>query len=160
VRIWRPKLLALEWDNPLVRDVRRTMSQQGQTQVQLRDVPSGAGPIVAEILRALPTWFGIEASVANYVAVADRSATTVASFAGKDVGVLTLISHGQYAAEVFVMAVLPKHHREGIGRAMLERAEATLGRAGVEFLQVKTLAASRPDEGYSKTRAFYLDYGF
>jgi hypothetical protein len=43
---------------------------------------------------------------------------------------------------------------------MLERAEATLGRAGVEFLQVKTLAASRPDEGYSKTRAFYLDYGF
>ncbi|MGA2211058.1 MAG: GNAT family N-acetyltransferase [Acidimicrobiales bacterium] len=139
-------------------DVRPTTLPHGP--VQLRDVPSGAGPIVAEILQELPTWFGIAASVANYVAVADRSATTVASLAGKDVGVLTLVSHSRYAAEVFVMAVLPEHHRQGIGRAMLERAEATLGRAGVEFLQVKTLAASRPDEGYARTRAFYLDYGF
>jgi hypothetical protein len=38
--------------------------------------------------------------------------------------------------------------------------EGSLARAGVEFLQVKTLSASDPDEGYQKTRAFYLSYGF
>jgi hypothetical protein len=30
----------------------------------------------------------------------------------------------------------------------------------VEFLQVKTRGPSKPDEGYDKTRAFYLAYGF
>jgi hypothetical protein len=30
----------------------------------------------------------------------------------------------------------------------------------VEFLQVKTVAPRKPDDGYEKTRAFYLAYGF
>ena len=58
------------------------------------------------------------------------------------------------------MAVRPEHHRRGIGRALLLHAEASLTRAGVEFLQVKTLSPSADDEGYAKTRAFYLAYGF
>jgi hypothetical protein len=48
----------------------------------------------------------------------------------------------------------------GIGGAMLRHTEATLAGAGVEFLQVKTLSASHPDEGYDKTRAFYRAHGF
>jgi hypothetical protein len=43
---------------------------------------------------------------------------------------------------------------------MLQHAETSLARDGVEFLQVKTLSAARPDEGYEKSRAFYLAYGF
>jgi hypothetical protein len=43
---------------------------------------------------------------------------------------------------------------------MLQHLESELARRGVEFLQVKTLSASRPDVGYDKTRAFYLAYGF
>jgi hypothetical protein len=35
-----------------------------------------------------------------------------------------------------------------------------LTRSGVEFLQVKTLSAAHPDEGYQKTRAFYVACGF
>ena len=58
------------------------------------------------------------------------------------------------------MAVLPELHRQGIGRALLEHAEGILAADGVEFLQVKTLAPSKPDDGYDKTRAFYLAYGF
>jgi hypothetical protein len=43
---------------------------------------------------------------------------------------------------------------------MLHRVEASLGASDVEFLQVKTLSAARPDEGYAKTRAFWLSCGF
>jgi GNAT superfamily N-acetyltransferase len=128
--------------------------------VQLRDQPSGAGSVCRTILGTLPTWFGIPESVEDYVAVADRSPTVIASIDGDDVGFVTLIHHSPYAAEVYVMAIVPDHHRRGIGRTMLKHVEDTLGRDGVEFLQVKTLSAKHPDEGYQQTRAFYLAYGF
>jgi GNAT superfamily N-acetyltransferase len=121
---------------------------------------SGSGRICRSILDALPHWFGIPASVAEYVAVADRSPSVIASIAGRDVGITTLVMHGSYAAEVYVMGVLPDHHRHGVGRAMLQAAEAWLARSGVEFLQVKTLSPAKPDDGYEGTRAFYLAYGF
>jgi len=111
-------------------------------------------------LNALPTWFGIPASVEDYVATADRSPTVIASLGDEDVGLLTLVRHSRYAAEVYVMAVLPELHRHGIGLALLRHAEGVLAAEGVEFLQVKTLAPSRPDEGYDKTRSFYLACGF
>jgi len=43
---------------------------------------------------------------------------------------------------------------------MLGEAVAWLREQGVEYLQVKTLSASAPDEGYAKTRAFYHAMGF
>ena len=43
---------------------------------------------------------------------------------------------------------------------MLRHLESGLAASGVEFLQVKTLSAARPDAGYDATRAFYLAYGF
>ncbi len=53
-------------------------------------------------------------------------------------GLLTIVRHSPYAAEVYVMAVLPEFHRRGIGRALLLHAETMLALDGVEFLQVKT----------------------
>jgi GNAT superfamily N-acetyltransferase len=73
---------------------------------------------------------------------------------------LTLLSHGPYAAEIYVMGVIPEEHRQGIGRLLLAEAEARLATAGVEFLQVKTLSSRKSAEGYDKTRAFYLSRGF
>ena len=108
----------------------------------------------------LPTWFGIPAAVEDYIDRADRSPTVIASLGDEDVGLLTLVRHSPYAAEVYVMAVLPEFHRRGIGRALLGHAEGMLAAEGVEFLQVKTLAPSKPDEGYHKTRAFYQANGF
>jgi ribosomal protein S18 acetylase RimI-like enzyme len=131
-----------------------------KNEVILRDETSGGGLACRRILDALPHWFGLPASVEDYVAVSDRSPCVVASIDGRDVGILTILSHGRYAAEVYVMGVLPQLHRRGIGQKMLRHAETTLAAAGVEFLQVKTLSASKPDAGYEKTRAFYLAYGF
>jgi len=43
---------------------------------------------------------------------------------------------------------------------MLRRVEHRLAADGVEFLQVQTLSAARPDEAYARTRAFWLARGF
>jgi GNAT superfamily N-acetyltransferase len=128
--------------------------------VRLRNQPRGSGQVCRRILGTLPTWFGIPQSVEDYVSVADQAPTVVASLAGEDVGFLTVLRHSPYSAEIYVMGVLPEHHRQGIGRRMVKDAEISLARDGVEFLQVKTLSATNPDEGYQKTRAFYLACGF
>jgi GNAT superfamily N-acetyltransferase len=127
---------------------------------QLRQQPSGSGPVCRAILDTLPTWFGIPQSVEDYVDVADHAPTVIASLDGHDVGLATVVTHSPYAAEIALMAVRPEYHRRRIGHKMLWSIEGTLSDAGVEFLQVKTLSARRPDEGYDKTRAFYLSYGF
>jgi GNAT superfamily N-acetyltransferase len=120
----------------------------------------GSGEICRAILRTLPHWFGIPDSVEDYVAAADRSPSVIASADREDVGIATLVSHSPYASEVYVMGVLPTYHRRGVGRAMLRTAETRLAEEGVEFLQVKTLSPSKPDDGYEQTRAFYFAYGF
>jgi hypothetical protein len=43
---------------------------------------------------------------------------------------------------------------------MLMHVEGALAKDGVEFLQVKTLTPSKPNDEYEKTRAFYLSCGF
>jgi len=80
-------------------------------QLRIRDEAGGAGEICRRILTALPTWFGMQASVEDYIAAADRSPTVIASLGDEDVGLLTLVRHGHYAAEVYVMAVVPARHR-------------------------------------------------
>jgi GNAT superfamily N-acetyltransferase len=126
----------------------------------LRIQDSGAGPICQQILDTLPTWFGLPESVANYVRTADTNPTVVATLDGSDVGILTLVTHTPFAAEIEVMGVRPEHHRQGIGRIMLGEAEAWLAWRAIEYLQVKTLSARHPDPGYAKTRSFYHDCGF
>lgn len=121
---------------------------------------AGSGPLCRAVLGALPQWFGVEVSVEHYVEAADRVPTVVATAEGRDVGVATIVTHNPFAAEVYVMGVMPEYHRHGVGRAMLRAAEVRLADEGVEFLQVKTRGPSRPDVGYEKTRAFYMAYGF
>ena len=75
-------------------------------------------------------------------------------------GIATIKHHSPYAAEIYLMAIKPAFHRHGMGRLMLGRVERRLAADNVEFLQVKTLSAARDDEGYAKTRAFWLACGF
>jgi GNAT superfamily N-acetyltransferase len=128
--------------------------------VALRDVRGGAGATCGQILRLLPAWFGIAAANAHYIDTANTHPGVVASVDADDVGITTLEHHSPFAAEIYLMAVKPAFHRHGIGLRMLRRVEERLGADGVEFLQVKTLSPARPDEGYARTRAFWLACGF
>jgi GNAT superfamily N-acetyltransferase len=128
--------------------------------ITVERLDKGAGEACAAVLPTLPTWFGIPEANADYVATADVHVTFVASENDRPVGLTTITRHGDFAAEVHLMAVVPELHRSGLGRRMLAAAEDWLRGEGVEYLQVKTLSASHPDEGYVKTRAFYRAMGF
>lgn len=119
-----------------------------------------AGPVAERILRALPAWFGIEEATLEYIRDAHANPTFVADDGGEAVGFLTLVVHTAYAAEIHVMGVLPSYHRHGVGRQMVAVAEAYLRRQGIAYLQVKTLNDTHLDEGYARTRQFYLAMGF
>jgi chloramphenicol 3-O-phosphotransferase/GNAT superfamily N-acetyltransferase len=120
----------------------------------------GLSAVCEPILRALPDWFGIEQATQQYIRDIETMPTILAKVNRQVLGFLTLKLHNPYAAEIHVMGVLPEAHHQGIGRAMLEQAEAYLRQQGVEYFQVKTLSPANPDLGYVKTRAFYQAMGF
>ena len=111
-------------------------------------------------MRSLPDWFGIEAEIQRLAGEINRLPTFTASQGARMLGFLTIQQHFPESAEVLVIGVQTEAHRQGIGKALMERAQAWLVSQGVEYLQVKTLGPSRPDAGYAGTRAFYHSLGF
>lgn len=129
-------------------------------EIQVRVQEHGSGEICRSVLASLPTWFGIPESVEDYVAKANEHPTVVATVDGDDLGILTMVVHTPYAAEVYAMGIRPERHRHGVGRQMLAVAETWLRERDIEYLQVKTLSPRHPDPGYVKTREFYFAVGF
>ncbi len=107
------------------------------------------------IIRSLPEWFGIETAIQKYLHEIAALPTFLASDDQQVVAFLTVKKHSDWAAELLVLGVCPSYHRRGIGRQLVERAEAYLQQQGVAFVQVKTLGPSRPSHAYEHTRAFY-----
>jgi len=120
----------------------------------------GKAAVCEPILRSLPDWFGIEEAIVYYVTGIERLPTFLASNSDGVVGFVSLKQHYPPSAEVYVIAVRQEVHRQGAGRALVERAQEWLRGQGVEYLQVKTLGPSHSDAGYAKTRAFYAAVGF
>ena len=116
--------------------------------------------ICNKILRALPDWFGVEASIVDYVGQV-RSMPFYAAFDGASpVGFVAVKVHNAFTAEVCVMGILREYHRHGIGGKLIERCRAYCMENGQEFLTVKTLDASAESESYKKTKLFYEAMGF
>jgi ribosomal protein S18 acetylase RimI-like enzyme len=116
--------------------------------------------ICVPLLRMLPDWFGIEEAILDYERQIEHLPTFLAKEDGRVLGFLSLKQHNPFAAEILVMAVHPQAQRGGIGRALVEAAEAHARGLGLEYMQVKTLGPSHPDEGYARTRLFYEALGF
>jgi ribosomal protein S18 acetylase RimI-like enzyme len=116
--------------------------------------------VCVPILRMLPDWFGIEAAILDYEREIEHLPTFLAKADGQVLGFLSLKQHNPFSTEIYVMAVKPDAHRGGIGRSLIETAEFYARKLGIEYMQVKTLGPSRPDEGYARTRAFYEAMGF
>jgi ribosomal protein S18 acetylase RimI-like enzyme len=127
---------------------------------EIRPLKPGEGHACEAIMRGLPEWFGIEESILQYARATEAMETCVATLSGSIVGFLTLQQHNPQAAEIHVMGVGKEHHGHGVGRRLVVHAEHSLKAKAVEYLQVKTLGPSRPNEEYARTRGFYEHLGF
>jgi len=112
------------------------------------------------ILQALPEWFGLEKAIHDYEKTIGSLPTFLARAGTQILGFLSLKQHFPQSAEIYVMAVRKEVHRRGIGRALAAAAETHAHAMGIEYLQVKTLGPSHPDNGYARTRLFYEAVGF
>lgn len=115
-----------------------------------------------ELMLGLNDWFAISTATEAYLADLPRLPTWVASL-GDDpaaIGFVSVTAPQRRAFEIHVLAVAREHHRQGIGRALLQHAEHWSRQQGARYLQVKTLGPSHPDAAYRNTRTFYqsLDY--
>jgi len=126
----------------------------------IEDPSSGNSRVCVPIIQSLPDWFGIEEAIQGYAIEMDLLPTLLAISEERVLGFLTLKQHNPYSMEIYVMGVISEMHRNGIGRALMGRAEAYAKGLDVEYLQVKTLGPSAIDANYAKTRAFYMAMGF
>ncbi len=116
--------------------------------------------IAARILAALPQWFGIPESTAEYVRESANMPFIALVEAEIPVGFLSIKRTSPDAAEIYVMGIDPACHRLGGGRQLVEACKRWCKTQGVSFLQVKTLDGSFPDPCYQRTRRFYAAMGF
>ena len=112
------------------------------------------------MLRALPSWFGVESSIVDYVENVRYLPLFAAFDDSKPVGFVSIKVHNPHAAEIRVMGVLKTYHRQGIGKRLVECCVDYCKRHNIEFLTVKTLDESRESHDYTKTRLFYQAVGF
>jgi GNAT superfamily N-acetyltransferase len=120
----------------------------------------GVGGECEAILRTLPGWFGIEASLLEYARDADRLPTFIAREAMSALGFITLQQHFERAWEVHCIAVAHSERRRGIGRSLHAHAEEWLRGKGATMLQVKTVAEGHSSKEYAETRRFYERIGY
>jgi hypothetical protein len=80
----------------------------------VRELKPADVPACAQILAALPDWFGLEASNRAYLESLSRLPGAVAESGGRIVGFAALELHNPVSAEIHVMAV-ERGHRQGIG---------------------------------------------
>ena len=78
---------------------------------------------------------------------------------GKIVGFVTYKEINMEAVEMSWMAVYPKYRNKGIGTKLVKKTLDKL-KNKYRVCEVKTLAETRKDEGYAKTRNFYQRLGF
>ena len=116
--------------------------------------------ITNDILCALPSWFGIPESIANYVSTVQDKPFYAVFDDTSPIGFVSIKVHNNYTAEIYVMGILEAYHRQGLGKKLVGVCEDFCKSNGMEFLTVKTLDEKHPDEYYKKTRLFYQAMGF
>lgn len=127
-------------------------------EVQLAEDKSS---LCREIMSDLPEWF----EAAEGIVACSEAVKTMPMFAasvnGQMLAFVALKSHPPVSIEIFVIATRKEFHGQGMGRALLQAAEAYALCKQCRLLTVKTLASRDRDEPHlDKTRAFYRRNGF
>jgi ribosomal protein S18 acetylase RimI-like enzyme len=116
--------------------------------------------ITEKILRQLPEWFGLEASILEYIQNVKQKLLFAAYDGETVVGFICISYHNEFTAELYLTGILKPYHRKGIGKELVARAEKRLVEENYKMFMVKTLGESVDCEEYHRTRAFYRSVGF
>lgn len=116
--------------------------------------------IAQSILLNLPKWFDIPEETDKYTEGSLNLPFITVYEKEKAVGFLAIRETSPYAAEIYVMGVLPEYHRQGYGERLVFACCDYCRKKGYSMLQVKTIAQSSPDLGFEGTRHFYSAMGF
>ena len=128
---------------------------------EIREVAAAGekGRIARRILEALPEWFEVQETREAYIRNSEGWIFFAAYRGREPVGFLCLKETGRETVELAVMGVLKEYHRLGIGRALFLAARDRAGKAGYEFMQVKTVRMGMYED-YDRTNLFYRSLGF
>ena len=128
--------------------------------MQAVEVHNDRADLCREILDDLPEWFGVPEAKAAYIAASSEMPMFGCYNGSEPVAFLALKIHTSVAAEMYVLGVKRRFHRQGIGRGLIDAALRFADKEGLRLLTVKTLAPSNPDPHYAGTRKFYEAAGF
>ena len=115
--------------------------------------------VARKVLEALTDWFEVKESREEYISGCVEWTFLAAKEEEETVGFLCLKETGKATVELAVMGVLRNHHRNGIGRQLVERAKEAARLQGYEFMQVKTVKMGMYED-YDRTNLFYMSCGF
>ncbi len=115
--------------------------------------------ITNAILNELPDWFGIESAIKDYVEQVKQYPMIVWED-NEVLGFVSIRETSAYAIDIYVMGILEKAHRKGIGRKLIAEVKTYGIQQGYRYLTVKTLDPLRESEAYKRTRLFYESVGF
>lgn len=115
--------------------------------------------ISREILEDLPEWFGLPESTEEYVKKSNDKPFLACFLREEPVGFIVLNETSADCAEIFVMGIKKKFHRQGLGEKLNEAYENLAKKLGYTYSQVKTVETSHYDE-YDATNNFYQAMGY
>ncbi len=118
-------------------------------------------PAVAGLLASVPEWFGIPEANAQYVADAGRAAVVprgrrATRWSASRCWPSTSRSPASCTCSPYAVTGIAR----GSGACSSRPSWPTCAQAGVRLLEVHTVGPSHEDEGYARTREFYLALGF
>ena len=115
--------------------------------------------ISREILEDLPEWFGMTESTEEYIADSKNKPFLACFLENEPVGFIVLNETSPDCAEIFVMVIKKKFHRQGAGEKLNQAYENLAKKLGYTYSQVKTVETGHYQE-YDATNSFYQAMGY
>jgi ribosomal protein S18 acetylase RimI-like enzyme len=122
--------------------------------------PDRKSAVCADVINALPEWFGIESAREHYIKAVRKLYFLTVESAGRAIGFCAVKVHEGINAELYVLGILKAFHGQGIGTQMVDRVAEYCGEKSIPYMSVKTLSPRHSDPNYARTRQFYERVGF
>lgn len=111
------------------------------------------------VLDDLTDWFSIGESRKTYIEESLDKRFLAIFLDDKPVGFLVMKATSKDCVEIFVMGLMKKYHRLGLGKKLIEAFENLARTLSFSYAQVKTVKRGNYEE-YDRTNDFYKAMGY